>query len=113
MTGATLLEEITMWPIKIGLVENGTQIGYGGCLSSPIHVMTLQIFCQGMTGDCCFYPVLGDPSSDSGEIEVQLCDDTWVITNGTPAVVNPIPSCYCIIPVGHSTWGKIKSLFVD
>jgi hypothetical protein len=113
MVGAFLLEEVTGWPIKIGLVEEGTLVGYGACLSSPIHVMTLHIFGQGMTSDCCIFPVLPDPTSDTGEIEVQLCDGTWVPATGTPAVVNPDPGCYCIIPVGESTWGKIKSLYAD
>ena len=111
MPGAILLEEWTGWPLKIRLVEDGTLVGYGACLSSPIHVMTLQLFGQGMTADCCFFPVLPDPSSDTGEIEVQLCDGTWVAATGTFAVVNPTPACYCIIPVGESTWGKIKSLY--
>ncbi|MEJ2721135.1 MAG: hypothetical protein P8181_08325, partial [bacterium] len=61
MTGAVFLSDETSWPIKIGLVPDGTLVGYGGCVSSPILVMTINIFAQGLTGECCPYPVLPDP----------------------------------------------------
>lgn len=111
MPGAFLVGETTMWPIKIGLVQDGTLVGYGGCVSSPIHVMTISIFGQGLSSACCQYPILPDPTGVTGEIEVEGCDGVWRGTWGAAGYVNPTPACYCNVPIEETTWGSIKTLY--
>jgi hypothetical protein len=111
MNGAIWISDETMWPIKIGIVPDGTMVGYGGCVASPILVMTINIFGQSFSSDCCEYPILAAPDAATGEIEVEGCDAVWRATWGVSGWVNPTPLCYCDIPVEHTTWGKVKELY--
>jgi hypothetical protein len=113
MIGAFFLSDETMWPIKIGLVTEGTLVGYGGCVSSPILVMTINIFAQGLTGDCCLYPILPDPSGVTGEVEAQGCDGVWRWASTVTGVINPTPTCWCEVATEVTTWGKIKALYTE
>ncbi|UCG53085.1 MAG: hypothetical protein JSW58_05895 [Candidatus Latescibacterota bacterium] len=113
MNGAVFLSDETMWPIKIGLVPDGTLVGYGGCVSSPILVLTINIFGMGQSSECCEYPVLPDPSGVTGEVEVEGCDGVWRPATARSGIVNQNASCWCIIPTDKSTWGKIKALYSE
>jgi hypothetical protein len=113
MTGAVFISDETMWPIKIGLVTDGTTVGYGGCKSAPIHVLTINIFAQGMTGECCPYPVIPHPSSVTGDIEIEGCDGVWYAATGVASVINATPACLCEVSTETTTWGKIKALYTQ
>jgi hypothetical protein len=116
MNGAVWISDDTAWPIKIGLVPDGTLIGYGGCVSalSPILVMTINIFGLGMSDECCLYPLLPDPSGVTGLVEVQGCDDVWYAATGVAGVINANPTtCWCEVPTWVTTWGRVKALYTD
>lgn len=101
-----------MYPVAIGNSQTGVAIGYGACVPSPIHVLTINYFGGGATQECCYYPVLPDPNIASGQIEVVNCDQYLVYGNGMTSVVNPTDGCFCGgISVKESTWGKVKSLY--
>lgn len=106
------LSDVPVFPVTIGNSQTGVVIAYGGCFASPIHVLTINYFCQGLTGPCCTYRVKPDPAAPSGQIEVNDCN--WVILHaaGNCAVVNPNASCPCwATPVEETTWGQIKAQY--
>ncbi|UCH82912.1 MAG: hypothetical protein JSW50_10595 [Candidatus Latescibacterota bacterium] len=114
MVAAIWLSDTAVFPVTIGNSQNGVAIGYGSCLAAPIHILSINIFCQGLTPTCCAYPVLPDPAVPSGQIEVVDCDNNLLVGLGSYASVNPDHSCCCYCtPVDDSTWGEIKSLYGD
>jgi hypothetical protein len=109
---ATYLSDTAVFPVTIGSSQTGVAIGYGACIAAPIHILSINVFCQGLTSACCYYPVLPDPQTLSGQIEVVDCANNLLIGWGGQAVVNPDHSCCCnCTPVEESTWGKVKSLY--
>lgn len=111
MFGAILLQEITQWPIKIGLVEDGVMVGYGGCVTGAVPVLAISIFGQGLTAPCCEYRMLAHPAALSGQVELMDCGGVWNATWGGSGIVNPTPDCNCFVSVEDTTWGRVKSLY--
>jgi hypothetical protein len=107
------LSDTAVFPVTIGSSQAGVAIGYGTCQAAPTHVLTINMFCQGLTGPCCRYPVLADPNVPSGQIEVVLCDNSLVYGTGGEGIVNSNATCNCDVPVQDSTWGKVKSLYTN
>ncbi|MEJ2722725.1 MAG: hypothetical protein P8181_16545 [bacterium] len=109
---ASWLSDTAVFPVTIGNSQSGVAIGYGSCQVGPIHILSINFFCQGLTPLCCYYPVLPDPSNVSGNIEVVDCDNNLLMGTGFISVVNPDQSCCChCTPADESTWGKVKSLY--
>ncbi|UCH84194.1 MAG: hypothetical protein JSW50_00455, partial [Candidatus Latescibacterota bacterium] len=104
-----------IWPINIGNSQTGVAIGYGTCLESPVHPLTINYFVQSPpTESCCYYPVLPDPHVPSGEIEVVDCNNELVYAEGGVAVLYPTSNCLCeggVVAVEESTWGRVKALY--
>ena len=116
LPGMLWLSDGAIFPVTIGNSQTGVAIGYGGCFASPVHVLTLQIFVQIPTPPCCVWPVLPDPAVPSGQIEVVDCAGVVISSPSQPSsVINPDPTCTCNPPIAveESTWGGIKSLYVD
>ena len=118
MAGAIWLSDTNaLDQCDFGIPENNTQMGfscgYGGCLSSPIAVVGINLFLLVGSSTCCPYPVLADPNAASGQIEVTDCDDNVLTANGLTSYVNGDSSCPCYATVAAetSTWGAIKGLF--
>jgi hypothetical protein len=110
---ATYLSDTPWWPVVIGNSQTGISIGYGACLASPIHILTINFFCQGLTDDCCLYDVVPDPAAPQGEILVVDCGGNLTYGHGGTSVINPNGSCCCnCTPAYQSTWGKVKSLYI-
>ena len=109
MNGAVILNESTMWPIKIGLVPDGTLIGYNACTYGTFLILTTAIFGQGLSSDCCEYPILAAPGANTGFVEIQDCGSVWHEATTISGWVNPTPECYCDVPVHETTWGKVKA----
>jgi hypothetical protein len=108
----THLSDTAVFPVTIGNSQFGVAIGYGTCLTAPIHILSINVFCQGLTPACCYYSVLPDPAVMSGQIEVVDCSNNLLHGMGYRASVNPDQSCCCnCTPVEESTWGKVKSLY--
>lgn len=107
--------------ITLGNSQTGVTVGYGACLGQPIHVLTILYLGQGQTNGCFCYPVLADPSSVTGSIEVFDCAGGMsttlgvenIITNGQSNCCIPFGNCdtTCTVPTEESTWGNIKSLY--
>jgi hypothetical protein len=112
-SGASWLSDAPVFAVNIGDSQNGIAIGYGACLTAPIHVLTIQFFASGTTAPCCVYEVIPDDDVLSGEVEVVDCEGTIIFGVGQSGVINPDATCACvdIVPVQDSSWGKIKSLF--
>ena len=106
------LSDTAVFPVTIGNSQTGVAIGYGACFASPIHILSISFFCQGLTPECCFYDVVPDPNVPSGQIEVVDCNENLSYGLGGTSPVNPNEWCCCMCtPVEDSTWGRVKSLY--
>jgi len=109
---AEWLEDTSIFTLA-GDSQNGITVNYNACKTGTFCVLTLA-FVVGTepTPECCFYPVLADPSASSGRIEVVHCDDGHVdYATGFQGIINATTACDCNIPVGESTWGRVKALY--
>ncbi len=88
-TGAGHLSDTRMFPVTIGNSQTGVAIAMGACLSSPVHVLTINVMGQGLTDTdtCCQYLVLPDPNVTSGEIEFTNCSNEVVFGTSKPGIV--------------------------
>ncbi|UCG52671.1 MAG: hypothetical protein JSW58_03735 [Candidatus Latescibacterota bacterium] len=109
---ATYISDTQIFPVTIGNSQTGVAVGYGQCLTAPIHVLSINYFGEGLTGECCFYWLQPDPNVPSGEIEVVDCNSQLVFMPGGAGVINPDEGL-CGTPVEPSTWGKVKSLYKE
>ena len=73
------LSDTAVFPVTIGSSQTGVAIGYGACLAAPIHILSINVFCQGLTPPCCYYSVLPDPQTLSGQIEVVDCANNLLV----------------------------------
>ncbi|UCG53440.1 MAG: hypothetical protein JSW58_07760 [Candidatus Latescibacterota bacterium] len=112
-TTASYLADGAVFGVTIGNSQTGVSIGYGLNLTTPIHVLTVQVFASGTTPPCCVYEVGPDPAAPSGEIEVVDCNLDLLFAAGQSGVINPDGSCPCsaIVPAEPSSWGKIKAMY--
>jgi hypothetical protein len=113
LVGGIWLSDTAQFPVTIGSSQTGVAVGYGACLGSPIAVLAINYFGNGLTGGCCPYPVLPDPNVPSGQIEVVDCADNLITATGFTSVINPDPTCDCDVPTQDSTWGGIKALYAE
>ncbi len=90
---AVWLGDMGMYPLIIGDSQNGLSVSYGGCFSSPIHILTMNIFGQGLSATDCPFQVLGHP--DTGLIEVVDCDQNLLVATGGISYVNSMIPCMC------------------
>lgn len=110
----TYLSDTAIYPVTIGNSQVGISMGYGTCMSSPIHILTINYFTYGTTAPCCQYPVLPDPNaSPYPNIWTVDCDFNLLAAGGRAGVINMTPDCMCVgaTPVEDSTWGHVKALF--
>jgi hypothetical protein len=107
----TYLSDTSVFPVTIGNSQSGVSVGYGSCRQYPIHVLTIAFFGLGTTS-CCYYPVLPDPNEPSGQVVAVDCGQQLVPVTAGATVVNFVYGCYSI-PVEETSWGKVKSLYVD
>ena len=92
MTGATWIVDSHVFPVAIGTSQSGVAVGYGACLSSPIHVMTITYLSQGTTTPDCPYQVL--PSPFDG-LTITDCDfNDWEGQVSTTYINSSLP-CAC------------------
>ena len=113
--GAVWLSDAPIYPVTVGNSQAGVAIGYGACLPTPNHILSINVFSQAQLGvGCCAWSVVPDPNVPSGQIEVVNCLDQLIFGNGLTSFVSA-PPCNCGIGVRteHSTWGAIKSIYAD
>ena len=112
MVGAIWLSDTSVFPVTIGNSQIGVAIGYGVCLASPIHILTMNFLGFATTTPCCEYTPTADPGAPSGQIEVVDCAGNLVTAGASCAIVNPTSNCPCwATPVEETTWGKVKELY--
>ena len=109
----TYLSDGAVFPVTIGNSQTGVAIGYGLCQAGNVHVLTINFFTNGLTGPCCYYPILPDPVVTSGKIEVVDCNNNLLFASGGEGIVNADGSCQCDVPVEDSTWGQVKALYSE
>lgn len=124
------LGDTTNFPTYIGNSQDGISIAYGSCLSSPIHILSINYFCQGLSETCSWLYICPDYSAPTGQIEVVDCNYNKLIATGGVLWVNPdwvtcgcwvnasgaqkspaSPMCTPPTPVAPSTWGAVKSQY--
>ena len=112
MTGATWVNDVPNYPVTVGNSQTGVSVGYGACLTAPIHVLTIEYLAAGLSEVCCQYPVIAAPGVPSGKIEVSDCNYNVVYAHGGTSVVNPDDTCECgSIKIHETTWGRVKALY--
>ncbi|MEE9269971.1 MAG: hypothetical protein V3V49_06890 [Candidatus Krumholzibacteria bacterium] len=119
-TGASFLADTKPFPVTVGNSQTGVSVAYGACLGpDATNVLIIAYFASGTTPLCCFFPITGDPAQPGGEIIVTDCAFDDNIGVGVIHTVNGTPeNCACTppsppVPVEESTWGKVKSLYVE
>lgn len=109
------LSEISPFFVVIGTSATGIQIAYGACLASPIHILTLNYFCQGITPPCATMSVVGHPTAEPPGLFAADCDYNLVRACGLTSPINGDGSCPCVddLPSGvePATWGHVKAMF--
>lgn len=116
---ATFLADTAVFPVTIGSSQTGVTIGYDKCRTGTFQILTIRYFGQGMTGECCYYPVLPDPAEPSGRVVVADCNDQLVFGTGWAEYINSSLNCVCIagpeycfpVAVDPATWGRVKALY--
>jgi len=110
------LQDYTPFPIIIGNSQYDVSIAYGTCMTwqSFSWILRIDYFVQGLTTDCCWYPLdmgADDPNGIPGHITFTDCSDPPVLGNfrAGSSVINWVQGCDS--PVESSTWGQVKSLY--
>jgi len=113
--GSLWLSDTGVFAVTIGNSQGGVAIGYGTCQVSPTHILTINYFVNGITALCCAYSVIPDPNVVSMQVEVVDCAGNLLTATGRTNTINgTVAQCDCnVVPVEESTWGKVKSLYVD
>jgi len=113
-TGAIWIADTPPFPVTIGNSQTGVSIGYGACYPSPVSVLAINVFTQGVFQglECCPYAVVPNPSAPSGHIEVVDCLENLLYGFGLTTYVGLGSGCTCgSVNVEESTWGRIKSIY--
>lgn len=107
----TCVAESTCDPV-CGSVWTGRTASYGGCVASPILLVTVTFFAEGTSATCSYLEVVDHPTS--GTIEVVDCSYQHHVAGGGRLYVNPDGSCPCgLVPANETSWGNIKTLYAD
>ena len=107
----TWLSDSPVFGVTVGNSQSGVSIGYGQCTPGPIHVLTINFFCQGLSEPCCYYSVVPHPDVTSGVVEAVDCMNNLLTAKGGFGIVNSTNECECGPPTRDSTWGRVKSIF--
>jgi len=96
-----------------GTSQYGKSVGYGTCRTGATHVLTIIYFAQGTGEPCCMYPVR--PHTLANVVYAVDCSFNLQTAAGLTATVNGNATCPCgfPVPVEETTWGKVKSLYIE
>jgi hypothetical protein len=89
----TWLSDTYPFPLSTGDSQTGLFVEYGACLSSPIHLVTINYFSQGLTPPDCPYEIRPHPTH-GGPI-VMGCDSTYHSGYPSTTYVNSNLACTC------------------
>ncbi|UCH82750.1 MAG: hypothetical protein JSW50_09735 [Candidatus Latescibacterota bacterium] len=107
------LSDTTPYPLVVGYSHGpmGLSQGYGACLTSPIHIASMNYFGYGTSAACSWIRVVPPAEAASGQIDVVDCNNSVVYATGGTLIVNPTDDCVCDVPADNLTWGAIKAMF--
>jgi hypothetical protein len=107
------LSDTTPYPLVVGSSHSpiGLSQGYGACLSSPIHIASMNYFAYGSSASCSWIRAVPPEESTSGYIEVADCNSDILYATGGTLIVNPTEECLCNVPAHETTWGAIKAMY--
>lgn len=100
MTGASWIADINQFPLTLGNSQLGMSVAYGGCLTGPIHVTTINVATTGSSQAGCAYPVIPDPAAPTGYVEVVDCAGVKHLGQAGTAYVNSPSACRCGVGPG-------------
>lgn len=111
---AVYVGETSPYSVIIGDSQNGMTIAYGACMTNTTMILTINYFVQGLTPDCCWYPLdrdIADPHGLPGQITFADCSDPPQVghVRAGASIINWTMECGT--PVEESTWGQVKSLY--
>jgi len=121
---AVWLGDTQVFGVTIGDSQTGVSIGYGACLATPVHVLTILYYAEFEVLPCTCYPVLPAPASGASTPLAVDCGNNLLPANGERAVVNPDPNCgYCLpvidcrpcgtVGTESATWGSVKAIYAE
>ena len=105
MTGVWVGESSAFTTV-IGTTQDGVTIGFGSCLATPIHLLTMTYVLDGGSAIDSYLEPQAHPDALAAEIEALPCAGFMDYPSGERLVFNPAP-----VPVGRTTWGRIKELY--
>jgi len=110
---AMWLSDANKFSYTVGSSHYGVTVYYDtACRVGSIHVQTIVYITDGLTPNCCNYPVLPNPME--GRLAAVTCDfETWVPITGGIGIVNAGPTCNCDVPLDETTWGNVKALYAE
>lgn len=94
MVGASWLSDTVVFPVTVGNSQTGVAIGYGTCLSGPIHVLTINYVTGGTTTADCPYSVIPHPDRDL--VEMTDCSHAIKPATGGVSYLNSTTTCQCV-----------------
>jgi hypothetical protein len=95
MQGVDWLSDTPVFPVTLGNSQVGVSIGFGSCLNTPVHVLTINYYGQGLSDACCLYQVVPDPVAVEGEILLTDCSFETLIGATFDHRVNGNGTCPC------------------
>ena len=109
-TGDFLFDE-EVFPMTSGTSQSGVWVGYDGCYTGTIHVLTMVFFTYGSSESCCYWPVLG--RLPLHPILALDCFDQPMFPSGGQGIVQSRAKCNCNVPTEDTTWGRVKALYSE
>lgn len=110
LTGVRVAD-LPPWEI-LGTTETGVAIGYGTCKTGTFLLMSTLYYVTAAE-PCCRWPVVADPNVASGKIEIADCEYELTYGTGGQGIVNATEACNCNVPAEDTTWGRVKSMYVE
>ncbi|MHC4062697.1 MAG: Ig-like domain-containing domain [Planctomycetota bacterium] len=95
LTGFTYINELPSFAQFTGDSQSGITIEYGACISSTVHLLTVNWVGSGTAPECCYIIPAGHSQSASGKAEMTDCESQVHLANVSYAIVNETPFCEC------------------
>lgn len=102
--------------LHLGNIFTGVTVTYTECKQLPYVIARIDFMPMEPTPACSgTLEVVGDPASESGEVEMVDCQFNIRVANGGELVINEDETCPCWggdpIRAETSTWSKVKALY--
>ena len=111
---AEYMGETHYFTLTIGDSQSGMIIALGSCVFQPQLLARITYNVLGPSQGCCIYRVRPHPEMASGHVEIVRCNDQVVYGDPGYVIINPDwNNCEGVVPAESSTWGKVKSLYVQ